>query len=85
MNIEKDLKKYIVSRFLQGDGGKLTDDGSLFESGIIDSLGVLHLVAFLEERYGLHVEDEELIPENFETVNRIMDFVKSKQLSGQRA
>lgn len=84
MNIEKDLKKYIVNRFLQGDVEKLADDESLFESGIIDSLGVLQLVAFLEERYGLHVEDEELIPENFETVNTIINFVENKQLSGQR-
>ncbi len=78
MNVTADLKKHIISRYLQGDGSKLNDDESLFESGILDSLGVLRLVSFLEERFGVRVKDEELVPENFETLNRLADFVNGK-------
>ncbi len=78
MNLDKEVKKYIVSRFMQGDENRLHDDESLFETGVIDSLGVLKLVSFLEERFGVQIQDEELIPENFETVNKIIGFMESK-------
>lgn len=82
MNLEKDLKKFIVTKLMHGkDGNTLGDDESLFETGIIDSLGVLQLVCFIEERFNVQVEDEELIPENFETINKLKDFVERKLVS----
>ncbi|OGO23642.1 MAG: hypothetical protein A2144_01415 [Chloroflexi bacterium RBG_16_50_9] len=79
MSLEKDLKKFIVTRLMRGkDSQVLTDDVSLFETGIIDSLGLLEMVSFLEERFKVRVEDEELIPENFETVSKLINFVESK-------
>ena len=78
MNVDKELKQYLTQRFFHGDAGKIKDDESLFEQGIIDSLGVLQLVSFLEEHFGVHVDDEDLVPENFDTVNRIREFVESK-------
>ena len=82
MDVEKDVKKFIVTKLMQGkNGNALRDDESLFEAGIIDSLGILQLVSFLEERFSVQVEDEELIPENFETINRLLDFMEKKLVS----
>jgi acyl carrier protein len=51
----------------------------LLESGILDSLGVLDLVAFLEQEFHVVVSDEELLPENFQTIETLIAFVQSKQ------
>ena len=59
MDVDNDLKKYLTQRFFHGDSSKIKDDESLFEQGIIDSLGVLQLVSFLEEHFGVHIDDEE--------------------------
>lgn len=61
------------------DPGELADDGSLLDLGIIDSTGVLELVGFLEETYGISVEDEELVPDNLDTVNNLVAFVERKR------
>ncbi len=79
MDIKKTIKEFIVNHFLKG--GKLTtfaDDDSFLEEGIIDSVGVLELVAFLEETFDFRVEDEEIIPDNLDSVNRLVTFVQSK-------
>ena|SRR3972149_7912190 len=84
MDVKKDVKKFIVTKLMQGkNGNALRDDESLFEAGIIDSLGVLQLVSFMEEKCNVVVEDEELIPENFETINKLVDFIEKKLFSGQ--
>lgn len=77
-NIQKELKKYIKASFLHGDGKSLVDDDSLFASGIIDSLGILRLVSFLEQKFNIEITDEEMIPENFETINKMRDFIGQK-------
>ena len=71
-------KQFIVDNFLFGDGAKIANDTPLFEKGIIDSTGVLELVAFLEENYHLKIKDEELIPENLDSIKNISNFVKGK-------
>jgi acyl carrier protein len=57
----------------------LKDDSRLLESRILDSLSLLKLVLFLEQRFGVTVETDELVPENFETIERIANFVRSKK------
>ncbi len=57
---------------------ELTDDGSLLELGIIDSTGVLELVGFLEERFGMQINDEELVPDNLDSISNLIKFVQSK-------
>jgi acyl carrier protein len=57
----------------------LKDDSSLLESGILDSLSVLKLVLFLEQQFGIVVAPEELIPENFETVDAICAYIRTQQ------
>ena len=58
---------------------KLDPDESLLSSGILDSMTLIRLVAFLEDQFGLTVGDEELIPANFETLSRIKAFLEHKQ------
>jgi acyl carrier protein len=81
MICEKELGKYIVNRFLHGDSTRLKNDESFFETGIIDSLGVLQLVAFIESKFGVRVDDEDLTPENFETFAKMTGFIENKMMA----
>ena len=60
----------------------IKDDTPLIENGIIDSLGVMKLVAYLEEEFGIRISPDDLIPENFETVALIAKLVKSQSAKG---
>jgi acyl carrier protein len=73
------IRKFIFDNFLfDADEGDLQNDSSFLDQGIIDSTGVLELVEWLEDEYGLSVEDEELIPENLDSVNNLADFISRK-------
>ena len=78
MELKEDIRKFILENFIvDGDGG-LGNEDSLLEKGIIDSTGVLELVAFIEETYYIKVQDEELVPDNLDSINNISDFVRNK-------
>ena len=80
--IHDEIKTFIVDTFLFGSGGDTLDlETSLLDQGIIDSTGVLELVGFLESTYAISVEDEELIPENLDSIASIASFVERKQKS----
>lgn len=81
--IEK-LREFVVENFLFGDGVNLKDDTSFLESGIIDSTGFLELITFLEEKYGIQIEDEELVPENMDSLQNVARFLERK-VSGDLA
>ena len=78
MDIIEDIRTYIVDNFLFGDGDELHYETSFLESGIIDSTGILELITFLEETCHIKVEDEELIPENLDSLEKIHDFLARK-------
>jgi acyl carrier protein len=79
MDTRNVIKPFIINNFLKGDKSITLRDDSLFiEDGIIDSVGVLELVAFIEETFGFRVEDEELIPENLDSINRLVTYVELK-------
>jgi acyl carrier protein len=61
------------------DSDDLKDDSSFLEEGVIDSTGVLELVGFLEENYNIKVEDEELIPENLDSIKNIRAYIETKR------
>jgi acyl carrier protein len=83
--IAQEIKDFVVTNFLYGqDSQNLTTDQSFLENGIIDSTGVLELVAFLEQRFGITVADRELLPENLDSVGNASSFV-SKKLAEQGA
>ncbi|MFC1738375.1 acyl carrier protein [Planctomycetota bacterium] len=79
MNYSDKVREFIVENFLFGDGEQLQDDTSFLEEGIIDSTGILELIMFLEETYGLKIEDDELIPENLDNISNITHFLERKQ------
>jgi acyl carrier protein len=84
-SITQEIKDFVVSNFLYGqDGQTLTADQPFLENGIIDSTGVLELVAFLEQRFGIAVADRELLPENLDSVQNAAGFV-SRKLAEQGA
>jgi len=77
--IKSQVKDFIFEQFfLNTDDGDLPNDVSLLESGIVDSTGILELLAFLEESYGITIEDEELVPSNLDSVNNVVSFVTRK-------
>ena len=77
-NLKEIVKDFIVDNFLFGNAEKLDTDTLLFEKGIIDSTGVLELLAFIEENFNIKVSDEELVLSNFSSINAIEKFVLSK-------
>ena len=84
MTIKEQLKDYIARNLLFSDNGfKYDDDASFLEEGIVDSIGVLELVAFVDESFGVEVEDHEVTPDNFDSVNKLAAYVHSKQNSNE--
>ena len=73
------IRAFIFSNFLfDAEESALDNDTSFLEQGIIDSTGVLELVEWLEETFAMKVDDEELIPENLDSVNRLAQFIARK-------
>ncbi len=73
------IKTFVINNFLKGDkSNSLRDDSLFIEEEIIDSVGVLELVAFIEETFDFRVEDEELVPENLDSIDRLVTYVESK-------
>jgi acyl carrier protein len=79
MTILENLEKVLLTEIAVDLGKKSLDPNEdLLEQGIIDSLGIMKLVLFMEETYGIAVVDEEIVPENFQTVNMMVKFVEQK-------
>ncbi len=77
--VKAKLRSFVSSNFLLGkSASELGDDDSFLESGIVDSTGILEFVGFLQETWGIEVADEELLPENFDTVRNLTAFVLRK-------
>ena len=72
------VRDYIIENFLYGEEGKLTDETSFLGSSIIDSTGVLELVNYLEETFKIKVEDNEIVPENLDSLKNIEKYLKNK-------
>ena len=77
--IKKNVRQFLSENLIREQSGKtLEEDDSFFESDIIDSTGVLELVLFIEQTFGFPVEDEEIVPENLDSVNRLVAYIQSK-------
>jgi len=80
MQVKTEIRKFIIENFLYGqDDGTLGDDVSFLENGIIDSTGILELVSFAQESFELQVTDDELVPDNFDSLNKLETFIRNKQ------
>lgn len=73
------VRKFITENFYIADKSSLSDEASLLEKGIVDSTGVLEVVAFLESEFGITVDDAEILPENLDTIGRIAAYVDKKK------
>jgi acyl carrier protein len=72
------VRAFILDRFYVPDAGQLADDASLLDAGVVDSTGVQEVIGFLEGEFGIRVENDEIIPEHLDSVDRVTRFVLHK-------
>ena len=72
------LRKFIESNFYVPEGEPLPDDGSLLDRGVVDSTGVLELIGFLQDEFGIEVADSEMIPDNLDSISKIEAYLTRK-------
>jgi len=72
------VRTFIRENFLFGDDDAFKDDTSFLNEGIVDSTGILELVSFLEEEFSITVEDEDLVPENLDSINNVVTYLEKK-------
>jgi len=80
VDIKKKIKEFIKNNFLLGNDSNLQDDDSFMGKGIVDSTGILEVVSFTEETFGFKVADEELLPENLDSINNLTAFISNKKV-----
>ena len=74
------LRQFILNNYLfTDDQSALTDDASFLDNGILDSMGILELIDFLDETFGVKVAWDELVPENLDSINSVLKFLATKQ------
>lgn len=77
-NVKDRITAYVNNYFIKESGLVVKDDTSFLDEGIIDSTGVLELIAYIETTFEIRIEDEEIIPNNFDSINKLVDFVCMK-------
>jgi len=81
MAVEEKIRSYILDNFLfTDDPSALENDDSFMDKGIIDSTGILEVIYFLEDEFGIKVEDDEMVPGNLDTVNNIVAYINNKKV-----
>ena len=79
MGIKEQVRVFVTSNFYVADPAALMDDASLLDRGVIDSTGVLEVIFFIEDTYGIKVEDSEMLPDNLDSIERISNFISRKK------
>lgn len=80
MSHRQAIRQFILANYLfTDDQSALADDTSFLTSGIVDSTGMMEVIFFLEENFSIHVDDEEMIPENLDSVDNLVAFIQRKQ------
>lgn len=80
MDTKEQIRQYLAQNFLFSNNGlDLKDDASFLEEGIVDSTGVLEMVMFVEETFNIEVNDDEIVPDNFDSVNALATFIARKR------
>lgn len=76
MNVKEQIRTYIAENFLfSSNGFTLDDDESFLEAGVVDSLGVVELVSFVEENFNVQVPDDDIVPDNFDSVDNLAAYI----------
>ena len=78
MGTTQQVREFITSNFFVSDAARLTDVASLLDLGVVDSTGVLEIIGFLEETFHLTVADDEIVPANLDSIERIAAYVERK-------
>ena len=78
LDITAEIRSFVITNFLYGQADELSNNDSLLENGFIDSTGVLELVSFLQDRFDIQVEDDEVIPANLDSIRYLVDYVVRK-------
>ncbi|MBE0409084.1 MAG: acyl carrier protein [Anaerolineales bacterium] len=82
MDIELRIKEFIAANLLySANGFSYSDDASFLEEGIVDSVGIMELVAFVEDQFKFSVLDEDIIPDNFDSVSRLATYIQRNLVS----
>lgn len=82
MSVEQTVRNYILENYLfTDDQNALSNDDSFLEKGIIDSTGIMEVIFFLESEFGITVDDEDMVPENLDSVNNLTAFINRKRLA----
>jgi acyl carrier protein len=77
MEVKTQVREYVAKNLLFSDNGfEYDDDDSFLQEGIVDSVGVLELVLFVEEKFGVAVDDQDITPDNFDSVNKLADYIQ---------
>jgi acyl carrier protein len=84
LSIEREIRSFIVENFLLAREENLGDNDSFLEKGIFDSTGILELVSFVENRYNIELEPDELVPDNLDSIASLAQFLQRK-LAAQSA
>lgn len=79
MSMKQQIRQFIVENFYVSDPSQIADDTMLVTTGVIDSTGMLEMIAFLEETFGISIGDHEMTPENLESIDRMSAFIARKQ------
>lgn len=77
--IKQELRAFLGENYIFANRAELRDDSSFLDLGIIDSTGMLELVAYLERTYGIVLDDADLVPENLDSINSVSQFIRRKQ------
>lgn len=78
--VEDEIRTYIAENILFSDNGyPHPDDFSFLDNGIVDSMNVLELVVFVEEKFKINVNDDDIVPDNFDSVAKLANFIRQKQ------
>ncbi len=82
MLIEGKIREYILENYLfTDDQNALKNDDSFLDQGIIDSTGIMEVIFFIEEEYKISVDDEEMVPENLDSIDNLITFINKKKAS----
>lgn len=79
------MRQFVIDNFYVADPAELADDTSLIDSGLVDSTGMLEVIAFLESAFAIKIVDQEMTPANLETIGRIVAFVGRKKAASRPA
>lgn len=83
-DIQEKLTKFILEYFVKDTGLIVNDRTSFLDEGILDSTGVMELVVFIESAFEVHLEDDEIVPDNFDSINKLVNFIHMKSENKQQ-